>query len=102
MGSCPGLSNPYTFGLANQQSERYAPATELYLIRFRPLPFRDLMWHLVTQVNDGDIASYITVFDPIRVKHGLFVPFLVYSLVYLIIDSNLVVLDTLSPWYEPL
>ena len=58
------------------------------------------MWHLSTQVNDGDIAAYITVFDLRRVNIRRFIPFLVYALVYPIIYSNPVTLDTLSPWSE--
>ena len=50
-------------------------------------------------MNDGDLAAYITVFDPIWGKHRRFIPFLVYDLVYLIIASNLATLDNLSPWY---
>ena len=58
------------------------------------------MWHLSTQVNDSDLADYITVFDPRRDKRRRFIPFLVYALVYPIIASNLVTLDTLSPCSE--
>ena len=49
-------------------------------------------------MNDSDIYAYITVFDPSRDKRGRFNPFLVYALVYLSIESNLVTLATLSPW----
>ena len=53
----PGLSNWCTFGFSNQLSGRYIPATELDLIWFRPFPLGELVWHLSTQVNDGDISS---------------------------------------------
>ena len=99
-GSFPGLINQCTFGLNNQQYGRYNPATELELIRFRTLPFGDLVWHLSTQMNDGNLAAYITVFDPRSGKHRPFIQFLVYALVYTSIDSNLVTLDTPSPWYK--
>ena len=58
------------------------------------------MWNLITQMNDGDIAAYITVFDPRRFKCTRFITFLVYGLVYPSIASNLVSLDTLSPWSD--
>ena len=57
VGSCPGLSKRCTFVLTNQQAESYAPATELELIRFRPLPFGDLVWNLRTQVKDSDLSA---------------------------------------------
>ena len=100
--SCPILSNQCMFGLSNQQNGSYAPATELEFIRFWTLPFRELVWHLNTQVNNGDLTTYITFFDPMRGNRRRFVPFLVYSLVYPSIDSKLVILATLSPWYDAL
>ena len=100
VGSCTGLSNWCTFGLANQQAGSYAPDTELELNRFRSFPLRGLIWHLSTQVNDGNIAAYITVFDPRRGKCRRFNPFLVYALVYPSIPSNLITLATLSPWSD--
>ena len=88
------------FGFSNQFSGRYTPATDLELIRFRPLPLEDLVWRLSTQVNDGIIAAYITVSEPRRVNHRPFIPFLVYALVCPSISSNLVTLATLSPWSD--
>ena len=58
------------------------------------------MWHLRTQVNDGNLSAWITLFDPSRFNSRRFIPFLVYALLYPIIASNLVTLDTLSPWYD--
>ena len=58
------------------------------------------MCHLSTQINNRDLDAYIYVFDPGRDKPRRFIPFLVYSLVYPSISSNLVVLDTLSPWSD--
>ena len=57
VGSCPGVSNWCTFGLANEYSGRYALATELELIRFQPFSFKDLVWNLITQVNDSILAA---------------------------------------------
>ena len=51
VGSCTNLSNQCMFGLANKQARRYAPANELYRIRFWTLIFRELVWHISTQVN---------------------------------------------------
>ena len=98
MASCTGLSNWCMFGFFNQQAGSYAPSTELELITFRPFPFWDPVWHLITQVNDGDLAAYITDFYPRRGKRRRFITFLVYALVYPSIASNLVTLATLSPW----
>ena len=39
----PGLINRCTFGLANQQAGKYIYATELELVRFRPLPLGDIV-----------------------------------------------------------
>ena len=100
VGRRPGLSNRCTFGLSNQLAGRYIPATELDLIRLRPFPLGDLVWYLITQLNNGDLAAYITVFDPRRGKRRRFIPFLVYALVYPSIASNLVTLATLSPWSD--
>ena len=88
-------------GLANQQAEIYAPATEFEAIRFRSLPSREIVWHLNTQGNDVLLAAYINVFDPRRGKRRCFIPFLVYALVYPSISSNLITLATLSPWSDP-
>ena len=55
------------------------------------------MWLLSIQVNNGLLAVYITVFDPRRGKRRCFITFIVYSLVYPSIASNLVTLATLSP-----
>ena len=57
VGSCHGLSNQCTFGLGNQYSGSYAPTTELEIIMFRPFPFREIVWHLRTKVNDSDVAA---------------------------------------------
>ena len=86
------------FGLSNQQAGKYIFATKLELIRFCSFPLEDLMWNLITQVNDGDLAAYITVFDLSRYKGMCFTPFLVYDMVYLSISRNLVTLATLSHW----
>ena len=98
--SCTNLSNRCKLGLANQWAGIYTPPTELELIRFRPFPFWDLVWHLRIQVNSSDLAAYITVFDPSRGNHRCFIPFLVCALVYPSIASKLVNLATLSPWYD--
>ena len=66
------------------------------MIRFWPLPFGDILWHLSTQVNDGLIAAYITAFDPREGNCRRFIPFLVYALVYMIISNNHMDLATLS------
>ena len=100
VGRCPGWSNRCTFGLANQQAGKYISATKLELNMFRHLPFVELVWHLSTQLNNSDLVAYISVFDPRRGKHRRFVPFLVYTLFYLSIASNLVTLSTLSPWSD--
>ena len=97
---CPVLSNCCTFLLANKKSGKYIYATDLEFNRFRPFPIGELVWHLSTQVNDGLLAAYITVFDPSRDNCRCFIPFLVYTLVYPIISSNLVTLTTLSPWSD--
>ena len=94
--SCPGLSNHCKFGLSNQQAGSYPPTTELKIVRFRPLPFWELVWHLITQINGGDIDAQITVFYPRRDKRRRFINFLVYTLVYMSIASNLMTLATLS------
>ena len=91
------MLNFCTFGLANQLAGCFAPATELDLNMFWPLPFGDIVWHLRTLVNNGILAAYIYVFDPRKNKRRCFIPCLVYDLLYPSIDSNLVTLDTLSP-----
>ena len=58
------------------------------------------MWHLITQVNDADLAYYINVLELSRYKRRRFIPFLVYALFYPIIASNLMNLATLSPWSD--
>ena len=55
------------------------------------------MCRLSTQVNDSDLAAYITVFDPRRDKRRRFIPCLFYALVYPSIDSNILTLATRSP-----
>ena len=77
VGRCPGLNNWCTFGLANQQDGKYISNTELYLIMFWHFPLGQIVWHLITQVNDSDISAYITVFDPSRDKRRCFIPFMV-------------------------
>ena len=57
VGSCPGLSNRCTFGLANQQAGRYTPTTELEIIGFCPSPFGELVWHPSTQVSVSYLAD---------------------------------------------
>ena len=57
VGRFPGLINRCKFGLADQLSGRYTPATELDIIGFWPFPLGDLVWHLSTQVNDGILAA---------------------------------------------
>ena len=57
LGRCTGLINLCTFRLANQQDVKYISATELELNRFWPLPLRELVWKLITQVNDSDIVT---------------------------------------------
>ena len=47
------------------------------------------MWHLITEVNDIILSAYITVFDPMRGKCRLLIPFLDYGLVYPSIANNL-------------
>ena len=97
---CPSVSNLCTFVLENQQAGIYDPTTELELIRFSPLPLEELVWHLITQVNGGDLDAQITVFEPRRGKRRRFTPFMFYSLVYPSIASNLVTMATLSPWSD--
>ena len=55
------------------------------------------MWHLSTQVNNGILAVYITIFEPWGGKRRCFISFMVYALVYPSIASKLLNLDTLSP-----
>ena len=88
------------FGLDNWLDGSFAPATELELNMFRPLPFGELVYHLIKQVNNGLLDAYITVFDLRRDNRRCFIPCLVYALVYPSISSNLVTLVTLSPRNE--
>ena len=57
VGICPRLSKRCNFGLSGQYSGSYAPSNKLKLIRLWPFPFRYLVWHLITQVNDGNLAA---------------------------------------------
>ena len=100
VGSCPDISNRCMLVLANQQAGGYSPSTELELISFWPLPFRELVWHISTQVNDGILAAYITLFYPRKGKRRRFIPFLIYDLLYPVIASNFMTLATLSSWSE--
>ena len=100
IGSCPRITNRCMLGFTNQHAGSYAPATELDLIMFWPLPLGETVWNLSTQVNDSLISSYIDVFDLRRGKRRCFNPFPVYNLVYPSISSNLVTLSTLSPYYD--
>ena len=95
-----GISNRCTLLLANHQAGIYAPDNYLVIIRFCPLPFGGIVLHLITQVNDGLLSTYITIFDPRRVKCRRCIPFLFYALVYPVIASNLVNLDNLSPFSD--
>ena len=101
VGRCPGLSNWCMFLLANQQAGKYISDTELELNRFQTLSLGYLVWHLSTQVNYSDLADYITVFELRRDNRRRFIPFMVYTMVYPSIASNLVTLTTLSPWSDP-
>ena len=76
------------FGLANRLDGRFAPDTENDINRFRPSPSGELVWHLITQVNNNLRANYITVFELKWDKHRRFVSCLVYYLVYPSTDSN--------------
>ena len=100
VGRWSGLINRCNFGLANKQAGKYISATELELIRFRDFPLGDIVWHLSTQLNDSDLDAYIIAFGTSRDKSRRFITFLVYALLYPSIPSNLVTLDTLSPWYD--
>ena len=48
-----GLSNRCTFALANVLDGRFISRYWVSLIGFGLRPFRELMWHLITQVNNG-------------------------------------------------
>ena len=100
MVNCTIIINGFTFGLANQQYGSYAPANKSELVRFRPFSLGELMWHLIKQVNDGLLDAYINFFEPRRVKHRRFIPFLVYALFYPSNSINLVTLANRSPWYD--
>ena len=91
-----GLRKRCVFGLATKISGRFSTSTELEINRFRALPFGDVVWKLIPKVNSGLLAAYITVFDSRREKRRWFIPYLVFTLVYTIISSNLVTLATLS------
>ena len=93
----PGLSKRCTFVLANLLYGSFVPATELELNRFGHFPFGGILCNLITQVNNGLLAAYITVFETRRDKRRCFITCLVYALVYPSISSNLVTLATLSP-----
>ena len=98
----PFSSNRCTFGLSNQLTGSFSPATELEFNRSWTSPFEELVWHLNTQVNNSLLAAHITVFGPRSKNSRCFIPCLVYALVYPSIASNLVTLDTLSPWSNSL
>ena len=100
VGRCPVLSNQCNFGFSNQQARKYITITELELNRSWPFPLGELVWHLISQVNHSDLAAYITVFDPRRDKRRRSIPFMIYALFYPSISSNLVTLNTLSPWSD--
>ena len=100
VGSFTGVGKQCAFGFSKQQDGRYALAPELELIIFWPFPFKELMWNLITQVNKDILSDQITVFDPSNGKRRRLILFMVYALVYPSIGSNLVTLDTLSPWYD--
>ena len=57
VGRFPVLINRCMFVLANKQAGSYALAIKLELIRFWTLPFGVIMWHPITQVNDGILAA---------------------------------------------
>ena len=61
------------FGFSNRLAGSFAPTTEVELNMFWPLPFGELVWHLSTQVNNGILAAYITVFDPRRDNSRCFI-----------------------------
>ena len=96
---CPGLSNLCKLGLSNRLNGSFATATQLELNLFWPSPLGELVWHLSTNVNNGLLAAYITVFYPRRDKHRCFIPCLVYALIYPSIASNPVTLATLLTRY---
>ena len=100
VGRCLGWSNCCKFWLDNKQAVKYISSTELELNSFCHLPLGDLVWHLITQLNDSDISTYINLFDLRRDNHRCFIPFLVYDLVYPGIADSLVTLSTLSPWSD--
>ena len=53
----PGLSNRCAFAFGQPTGWDLITATELELIMFRPSPLGELMWHLSTQFNDGDLDA---------------------------------------------
>ena len=87
-------------GLSNRLAGSFAPTTELELNMFWTLPFRELVLNLSTQVNNGLLADWITVFDPMRDKSRCFITCMVYAMVYPSIASNLVTLANLHPWSD--
>ena len=48
----PGLSNRCTFAFDQPTGWYFIPATELELNMYCPSPLGDLVWHLITQVNN--------------------------------------------------
>ena len=97
VGIFPGIINRCTLGLANQQARSYAYSAELELIVVFPFTSGELVWHLITQVNDSLLAACINIFDLRNDNHRSFIYLLVYALFYLIIAINLVTLAILSP-----
>ena len=93
---CPSLISRCTSGLANQLDGSFPPDTELYTNRFWPSPFGEFVWHVSTQMNNGILAAWITVFDLRRDKRRCFIFYLVYALLYRSISSNLMTLANLS------
>ena len=70
-----GLINCCKFALANSLAGIFISRYWVSLIGFGLCPFRELVWHLSTQVNIGYLAVYITIFDPKRGKRKCFIPF---------------------------
>ena len=91
------LSNWCTIALVNGLAGIFISCYWVSWIGFCLKPSSELLWHLSTQVNNGPLYVYITVFDPRRGNRRCFIHFLVYALVYRSIASNLVTLGTLSP-----
>ena len=91
---CPRLSSLCTPGLASQLDGSFASDNELYINRFWPSPFGEFVWNVSTQMNNGILAAWITVFDLRRDKRRCLIPCLVYALLYQSISSNLMTLAT--------